>query len=114
MCGKDAVSPLRLKTYRQGSYRAALAKCSTCDCNAGKDQITTRIQRYPEDARGQTGGTVGISRWALVHLWMVCNVVEVLMFRPKQIELYFGKFGGNLNFTRPKLLSYPPPNYIIC
>ena len=53
---KDAISPLRLKTYRQGSYRAALAKCSTCDCNAGKDQITTGIQRYPEDARGQTGG----------------------------------------------------------
>ena len=74
VCGKDAVSPLRLKTYRQGSYRAALAKCSTCDCNAGKDQITTRIQRYPGDARGQTGGTVWISRWALVHLWMVCNL----------------------------------------
>ena len=66
MCGKDAVSPLRYETYRQDSYRAAIAKIIYLCLQSRADQIYHKnLQRLSKGcAAGGTGVTVRVSREA--------------------------------------------------
>ena len=81
MSGKDAVSPEMYETYRQDSYRAALAKIIYLYLQRRGDQSYHKnLQRLSKGCRGaRTGVTVRVSRRGLRAFIGFLEIMEILM-----------------------------------